>query len=173
MVFMSGATQAYERAVVDVVAAKLHDHLAGHSAESLGPPERVAERMLATVPTPHPWDVQIGPFYDTAGVVRLLAVSRQAVADRVRRRTLLAANTAQGRVVYPTWQFAGNRVDPAVSRTVSQFRDVPVDGWAIASWFTTPADTLGRMTPADWLQAGNGEDCVQALAADIADRWRS
>lgn len=163
--------QDYEKAILDAVAAGLRDRMAGHASGSLGPPERVAERMLDTVPAAHPWDALIGPFYDTAGVIRLLGVSKQAVADRVRRRTLLAANTAQGKVVYPTWQFRGNRVNPAISHILTVFRDVPVDGWGIAAWFTTPADVLNMTTPFDWLRTGGDEEPVHALAADTASRW--
>jgi hypothetical protein len=162
---------AYEQAILDAVATRLHRRMAGHSPDSLGPPARVAERMLATVPTVHPWDAQIGPFYDTAAVVRLLAVSKQAVADRVRRRRLLAAATAEGRIVYPVWQFDGSRAHPGVSDIVAMFRDSPVDGWAIASWFTTPASVLDDATPADWLRQGRDQTPVHDLAADTVARW--
>lgn len=169
---MPEATQeAYEKAVLDAVEDGLHSRLSGHRMQALGPPDRVAERMLATVPMAHPWDEQIGPFYDTPGVVRLLDVSKQAVFDRVRRRTLLATNTSRGRALYPIWQFDGSKINPAVSRILTLFRDVPVDGWAIASWFTTPAAVLDGATPISWLRAGNDVTAVASLAMDTARRW--
>jgi len=163
--------EQYEQAILDALTAGLHARIAGHRPETLGPAQQVAQRMLATVPAQHPWDEQIGPFYDTSGVVRLLNASKQAVADRVRRRTLLAASTARGRVVYPVWQFDGGLVNPVISRLVTCFRGVPVDGWAIASWFTTPAAALDGATPVEWVLAGGDPDVAQALAQDAAARW--
>lgn len=137
----------------------------------LGAPREVADRMLAVVPIAHPWDEQLGPFYDTPGVVRLLEISKQAVADRARRRTLIAAVTANGRHLYPTFQFDGARIVPQISEVAALFRHTPVDGWAVASWFTTPAATLNRQTPAEWLRAGKDSEPVTRLAADAAARW--
>lgn len=163
-------TSTYAQEVLDAVAARLHQRLANRDHSALGPPDRVAERMLATVPVTHPWDNQIGPFYDTAGVAALLGIRKQAIADRVRRYTLLAAYTAQGKIVYPAWQFDGAHLNPAISRTVAAFRHAQVDGWAIASWFTTPARSLNGATPAAWLRTGDPEP-VLALAHDTSGRW--
>ncbi|MGH3500094.1 MAG: hypothetical protein ACRDQA_04190 [Nocardioidaceae bacterium] len=143
----------------------------GRDPSFLGTPTEVADRMLATMPVAHPWDAQIGPFYDTPTVARLLNVTKQAIADRVRRRTLLAATTRQGKIVYPTWQFEGRRVLPEVSQAVAAFRDVPVDGWAIGSWFTTPVELLDGATPAQWLGKHRALDPVHALAKETANRW--
>lgn len=165
------AQDAYEKAIIDAVSARLHERIAGLDPRSLGSPDHVAGRMLATVPTAHPWDEQTGPFYDTPGVVRLLGVSKQAVADRVRRRTLLAASTAQGRVVYPIWQFDGSKINAAISTVLTAFRHVTVDGWAIASWFTTPAASLDGATPVQWLRGRREAGPVRELARDTARRW--
>jgi hypothetical protein len=127
--------------------------------------------MLATVPSLHPWDAQIGPFYDTPGLVRLLGVSKQAIADRVERRSVISATTRQGRIVYPTFQFAGHRIVPAISAIAQMFHAVPVDGWAIASWFTTPAAGLAGCTPAQWMRADRDREPVRIAAADAIARW--
>lgn len=167
------AQRDYESAVLAAVSEGLHERVAGlgRDPHSLGSPRAVADRMLATVPLAHPWDGQIGPFYDTPSVVRLLGISKQAVADRVRRGTLVAATTRQGRVVYPTWQFAGSRVSPQISRIAAIFRDSAADGWAIASWFTTAAGVLDGKTPLEWLRDEGPEEPVAELAADSARRW--
>lgn len=66
----------------------------GRSLEELGSPEELAERMVATVPEPSPWG-ELGPFYSTRKVAKLLGgVSRQAIADRRKRGTLLGLRTA-------------------------------------------------------------------------------
>ena len=46
-----------------------------------------------------------GPFYSTAGLARVLGgVSRQAIEERRRRRTVLALRTADDAWVYPAFQ---------------------------------------------------------------------
>ena len=78
--------------------------------------------MVSALPTQHPYDEPLGPFYDTTGLVSWLGVSRQAVADRVRRGTLLACRTQDGHLVYPAWQFARDgAVRPGVVDAVGEF----------------------------------------------------
>lgn len=166
----------YERHVVDALSAGVREWLsaieeAGRGPETLGAPEDLADRMLATLPAPHPWDKQIGPFYDTPRLVKLLGVSKQAIADRVRRRTLLAATTKNGRVVYPTFQFDGHRVRGPVAEVLSVFKGTPVDGWAVGAWFTTPSTALGGATPVEWLYEGGDVHLVWTLARDANHRW--
>lgn len=166
----------YEQRVLSAVTAGFHVRVtelttAGRDPRVLGDPVDVADRMLATVPAPHPWDAQIGPFYDTPGLVRMLGISKQAIAERVRRRSIIAAATQQGKIVYPTFQFVGNRVLPAVGAIAQVFRATPVDGWAIASWFTTAAQALAGSTPAQWLLEGRAVEPVHELAAAAVHRW--
>ena len=171
---MSSAVEAYERDLLDALSEGLRRRLhgAGRDLRALGDPGDVADRMLALVPVPHPWDAQIGPFYDTPAVVRLLGVSKQAVADRARRGTLLRVTTRQGRHLYPVFQFDRRRLYPAIPQALAPFRDTRVDGWAIASWLTTPAAALDGATPAQWLRDGGDAAPVVALAEDVAARWR-
>jgi hypothetical protein len=62
-----------------------------------------------TIPTPSQWNCLVGPFYTSAEVAWLLGgVSRQALADRRQRRTILATKTADGVFVYPTFQFGAD-----------------------------------------------------------------
>ena len=57
----------------------------GHKAADLGDPDELADRMLAAVPAPSPWR-DLGPFYGTSGLARVLGgVSRQAIEERRRR----------------------------------------------------------------------------------------
>lgn len=168
---------AYESQLIDALTEALHDRLASASAAgedlaSLGTPVELAGRMLAAVPWAHPWDEQIGPFYDTAGLTRYLSVSKQALADRVRRHRMLAV-TVDGRTLYPARQFDGPRLIPGVSDTLAQFRDTSVDGWVIAAWLTTPAAALGSATPLDWLTSRRDPAAPLQLAAEYAARWRA
>lgn len=167
----------YEQSVLEQVTRGLRERLAEVSElcrdprDVLGEADQVAQRMLSAVPVPHLWDTQIGPFYDTAGVIRLLGISKQAVADRVRRRTILSGTTRQGRVVYPVFQFHGRRLVDGISEVASRFRGTPVDNWAICAWFTTPAADLDGSAPARWLLDGKPVAPVTDLAEQTARRW--
>ncbi len=166
----------FEQTVTDKVVSGLHRRFAtyaraGIAAADLGDPDQFASRVLAAVPTPHPWDAQFGPFYDTAGVVKLLGITRQAVADRVRRRTLIGASTTSGRMVYPVFQFDGNRVDRRISAISTLFRDTPVTGWAVAAWLSTASPDLGMLSPVDWVRAGKDRDRITELATVTARQW--
>lgn len=175
---MAAATRtAFESELIDAVVDRVHDRVnaliaAGGDPAQLGDPEELANRMLAAVPWAHPWNEQIGPFYDTAGLTRYLGVSKQALADRVARRRLLAV-TVDGRVLYPARQFSGRQLIPNLADTLAEFRDVPVDGWAIAAWLTTPAAALDGATPLEWLTGSRPADAARTLAAEHAARWKS
>lgn len=168
--------ETYIREVADAVAATVREKVgvavaAGRDPHSLGSPADIAAIVATRVHEQHPWDAQFGPFYDTAAVRQILGVSKQAVNERVRRRSMLAATTSDGRVVYPVFQFGDPGVRRDVSTVVSAFRDVDVDGWAIGAWFSTPAAALQRLTPVQWLLDGRGVQPVQELATETAARW--
>jgi len=174
---MTVAVTRYERALIDAVTDRVHDRVralieAGGDPARLGSPEELANRMLAAVPWAHPWDEQIGPFYDTAGLTGYLGVSKQALADRVARRRLLAVSV-DGRVLYPARQFEGRQLIPGLADTLTEFRDIPVDGWVIAAWLTTPAAALDDTTPLAWLKERRPVVAARALAAAHAARWKA
>lgn len=155
-----GPADGYEERLLAALSSGVHQRLAvtraaGRDPRDLGAPDDLAARMLSVVPAAHPWDEQIGPFYDTAGLTRLLAVSKQALFDRVRRGTLLAVTTNDGHVLYPAFQWYGHEPAPGVTSALAAFRSTEVDGWTVAAWFTTAAAALGGATPvACWRGAG-------------------
>lgn len=175
---MAVATRtAFESELIDAVVERVHDRVhaliaAGGDPAQLGDPVELASRMLAAVPWAHPWDAQIGPFYDTAGLTRYLGVSKQALADRVARRRLLAV-MVDGRMLYPARQFAGRQLIPGLADTLAEFHGVPVDGWAIAAWLTTPAAALDGTTPLEWLTERRPAGAARTLAAEHAARWQA
>ncbi|MHB8452780.1 MAG: hypothetical protein ACYDAQ_20350 [Mycobacteriales bacterium] len=126
---------------------------------------------MAAVPVVHPWDEQVGPFYDTSGLRIFLGVTKQAIADRVRRRTLLAVVRREGQVLYPAFQFRGREMVPGLNEVLAVFREVRVDGWVVAAWLTTPAARLGWTTPVGWLSGDGAVPTDVGLAADAAGRW--
>src|SRR4051812_44816009 len=114
------------------------------------------DQVTALLPpaAPSVLDAEIGPFYDTASVQALLGdVSKQAVAARRQAHTILALRTSDRRWVYPTFQFTGEDVIPALVPVIQAFRDAPA--WSAALWFVTSNSDLGDdMTPLAWTREG-------------------
>lgn len=148
----------------------------GRSLRSLGALDDLAARMVAALPSVHPWDTAIGPFYDTAGLMLWLGVTRQALADRERRGTLLACRTADGHLVYPVLQFGRNgQVRPGVVDAVGILKRAGADGWAVGAWLTTPTAAFDGDSAVDYLvvhrSSKDAVDRVKAVAAADAAAW--
>ena len=148
----------------------------GRSLRSLGTLDDLAARMVAALPSVHPWDTAIGPFYDTAGLMLWLGVTRQALADRERRGTLLACRTADGHLLYPVLQFGRNgQVRPGVVDAVGILKRAGADGWAIGTWLTTPTTAFDADSAVDYLvvhrSSKEAVDRVRAVATADASGW--
>jgi hypothetical protein len=145
----------------------------GRSLAELGTPAELAARMVAVLPGPSPWNEALGPFYSTQQVSRLLGgVSRQAIAERRERRTLLALRTADGVWVYPTFQFGANhRVLPGLADILQTLAASGVDDWTLAGWLRSPLASLSGSTPIDWLRAERDGDTLKVVARDATRRF--
>ncbi len=142
---------------------------------TLGAPDDLARRMLAAVPEPSPWS-ELGPFYSTTGLARVLGgVSRQAVDERRRRRTVVALRTADGAWVYPAFQLDDrNQVVRGLGEVLGRFRPrTPDDEWMIAAFLAAPQPALGGDSIADHLRRGGDLVPALALAGERAGRWSS
>lgn len=133
--------------------------------------------LLAAVPQfDGPWGPAVGPVYLTEQVRALLGgVSRQALADRAKRGTLLALKTRDGATVYPAWQLTTDgQVLPGLAEVLRLFaadeHGEVVDGWTLASWLRTPLPELDGDSVTDRLRAGDVAAARQA-AARAAARW--
>jgi Antitoxin Xre/MbcA/ParS C-terminal toxin-binding domain len=135
--------------------------------------DEIASRMTAMVPATSPVNAQFGPFYRTDQVARLLGITRQAVADRIRKRSLLGMRTKEGTWVYPTFQFVDRGILSGLSDALRCFDFTVADGWAVAAWLTSPSAVLGGRRPLDRLRAGDGVADVLAVARDAMRRWRA
>lgn len=174
----AAAVDPYVARVSAQVSAELARRVAtlrarGHAAEDLGDADSLAARMLAAVPEPSPW-AELGPFYSTAGIARVLGgVSRQAIEERRRRRTILALRTADGAWVYPAFQLDDrNRVVAGLARVLALFRpDTPDDEWMVAAFVAADQPALGGSSIVGHLRDGGSLDDVLPLAAERADRW--
>ncbi len=165
-------------ALLDAVRQRIADR-AGELADQgrrleLGDVEELADKMMAALPAVHPLDTPLGPFYDTAGLVSWLGISRQALFDRVRRGTVLACRTADGHLVYPSLQFGRNgQVRAGIQEAVGAFVRRGVDGWSIGAWLTTPSAVFGGESAVDYLvvhrsSAAAVKHVAEAARADAA-----
>lgn len=168
------ATDALLGAVRERIATRAQE-LAGQGRSlDLGDVDELADRMMAALPSVHPLDQPLGPFYDTAGLVAWLGVSRQALFDRVRRGTVLACRTVDGHLLYPSLQFGRNGgVRPGVQDAVGAFTRRGVDGWSVGAWLTTPSAVFDGQSAVDYLvvhrsSAAAVERVARAAAADAA-----
>jgi hypothetical protein len=129
--------------------------------------------MVATVPSPSAWDDLLGPFFSTSKIARLLGnVSRQAITDRRRRRTLLGLRTADGAIVYPIFQFnEHNEVLPGLALILQCFDPEVVDDWTVSGWLVAPQKALGRASVIQWLASGRSVETVVHLARAQAARY--
>lgn len=145
----------------------------GRSLEEIGPPEELARKMVEVVPEPSRWDDLLGPFYTTAKVSEIWGgVSRQALADRRERRTLLGLKTSDGVLVYPTFQFnEHNDILAGLPDVLQCFRGSDVDDWTLAGWLVSPSRALDGRSPVEWLKAGRNPAPVVKLARDAAQRF--
>lgn len=167
----------FTRDVLAHVAERLEQLLedveaAGVEPGSLGAPEELARRMVATIPQPSPWVKAVGPVYTTSGVRAMLGgVSRQAIEDRINRGTLFALTTADRRRVFPVFQFddRGTPVDGLAD--VLAVLKPAADDWTVASWLHHPQRALGRRSPIRWLRDGRDRKRLDALVHATASRW--
>lgn len=145
----------------------------GRSLEDIGPAEELARKMVGVVPEPSRWDDLLGPFYTTAKVSQILGgVSRQAVADRRERRTLLGLKTSDGVLVYPAFQFdERNEILPGLPEVLQVFRGNRSDDWTLAGWLRSPSRALEGRSPVEWLRSGRDPEPVLSLARDAARRF--
>ena len=97
-------------------------------------------------------------------------ISRQAVEERRRRRTILALRTADGVWVYPAFQLDDhNRVVRGMAEVLDRFQPRTADDdWMVASFLAAPQPGLEGDSVVDHLRAGGALAAVLDLAAERA-----
>lgn len=171
----------------DVVGEVIIGHLplgdAGGRAMKASDAPAVADALVELLAgLPHvsgPWADAIGAVYLTPQVRKLLGtgrpISRQALVDRVERRTMLGLRTSDRRSVYPAWQFRRRQVLPGVPEVLQAFGggsggEPVIDCWSLASWLRTPLAELDGDSVAHRLLLGDSDDALRA-ARTAAARW--
>lgn len=145
----------------------------GRSLADLASPQELAERMVAIVPRPSRWDDFLGPFYGPAQVAEILGgISRQAVAERRQRHTLLGLKTADGHWVYPVFQFdERNSVRAGLPDLLQTLAASGVDDWSLAGWLVSPLRSLDGRTPIEWLRQRRDLATLLEVGRDAARRF--
>jgi hypothetical protein len=169
---MSTTARQFVREATEAYGTRLREAVASRGVPP-GDARAAGERAAAVTTAGMDWNDAVGPFLDTRGVQALLGgPSRQAVAERVGRRRLLALRTAgapgRARRVYPAWQFDGAtpKLLPRVLEAVGYDPDELTHGWHVAAWLSTPDKDLDGLRPRDLLAADH-PDRVLAGAADV------
>jgi hypothetical protein len=157
---MTRAAEAFDETLhqLGLEAAELEDERFGRRAALLA-----ASELL--------WERELGPLATTSQVGELLGCSRQAIHERVQRRTLLALPASAGQV-FPLFQFtsSGQSV-PGLSQVVRELAGVVETPYTIATWLVSPEPELDRRAPIQLLRDGRVEPVVTA-AARYAERLR-
>lgn len=148
-----GTEAEYEQEVLNSLRRHL-DVIVPRLARSGGPlptPADLANAMAAAVPdatTRSEYDAMLGPFYSSAGVMRLLGIpSKQALADRRKRGTILAARTSDDVWVYPAFQFdaPARALRCSLVPVLTALKTAP--RWGAALWLVTAHDELAGRSP--------------------------
>ena len=142
------------------------------SGSPLPDPEDVAAAMAAVLPdvsTRSEYDGLLGPFYSSTGVMRLLGVpTKQALDDRRKRGTVLAARTSDGVWAYPALQFdvKARSVRPELKPVLAALRTAP--RWGAALWLVTGHPDLDGRPPLEAVSVVTTRALVRRLAAEYA-----
>jgi hypothetical protein len=105
-----------------------------------------------------------GGYLDGATMADTLGISRQALHERRRNRTILALPWGRS-FIYPIWQLDLKQHGRVVSELADVLKAVSIeDPWGIAGILTAEADALDGRVPVDELKAG-GERARRAAAA--------
>lgn len=140
-------------------------------AATLPAPEELVEHGIHARRPTSPLPALVGAVYTSGGVQSVLGISRQQLADRRRRGTIITARTSDGRWVYPAYQFDDGALRADVREVLDTLRASGTpDPWTLALWFPTAKAELGGVSPLKLLEVGR-LDAVLAHATGTAARW--
>lgn len=118
----------------------------------------------------------IGPCYTDTSVARVLHITTADVIKRRARNDLLALETADHVLVYPSLQIRSGEVVPNLRTVLRALRDGIDDPWTWALWLNSKPPTVGneaqRLSRLEQLFAGE-TDLVVRAARRTAYSWRT
>ena len=116
---------------------------------------------------------QVGPFYDTAGVLSWLGITSTDLDERRARHAILICSTADGQQILPTWQFqTDGTLLPGLRDVLEILASGTHDEWTWALWLTSRVPyQLDGKSAAQWLAEGRDPSSVTDLARQDASSW--
>lgn len=162
------SSRRYVGLVVETIAAKLAELVERVEDEGGTLPETqaVLDAFNLALPDPmpqaNPLAEQVGPFYRSEAVIKVLGITKQALGSRRNTGSVLAARTSDDVWAYPVWQFdlEHRRVRSDMAPVLKILR--PLDGWTAALWFRTENPELEGKAPAD--AVADDQDAVVTAA---------
>ena len=153
---------------LDALPSQMLDSLWPNQAEQLG------GRVVGAALAPKLWADVVGKRFDTAQLVEMLRITRQALGKRVASGTLLGL-PGKGTTFYPTWQFDLSAEPVRIRRSVAAAFTAwieemgALDPYAVASWAQTRQPELHDLTPVEYLGkgGGNNEDELLVFSARV------
>jgi hypothetical protein len=84
-----------------------------------------------------PWADIIGPCYTSAGIQRVLSISRSQLSRASRGLQILRLPTDDGPFLYPAFQIADYALIPGLDQVLAILRTGIDDPWTWAQWLNT------------------------------------
>lgn len=111
----------------------------------------------------------IGDLYTTAAVCKYLGdITRQALNDRINKKTILRLKDGKGRNGYPGFQFAGGVVDPSIQKIIQTLLNGDFDEWQTALWLTSPSLMYDGLSALEYMKESE-EHFTEVLDHALAD----
>lgn len=117
--------------------------------------------------------LRAGPFYDKQDVLSWLGITTTELDDMRTNHTAFACFTADGRLIFPMWQFRSDgTLLPGLQDVLSVLSKGTDDEWAWALWLTgSVPHQLGGKSAVQWLAEGRNPNAVVSLAWQDVIRW--
>jgi hypothetical protein len=122
---------------------------------------------------PIAWSKAIGHRLNTTEVTKLLGITRQALAHRLNRKTILGI-PGKNTTYYPSWQFDfERRIQKSEARGIlcTFLSYGQNDSYMIAAWANSSNEDLEGLTPAQWLQEERTPSNLYEVARETAHSW--
>ena len=114
-------------------------------------------------------EARSGPAYTGTEVARLLNCPERDVRSMAEANKLIAYPTADGRRLYPTWQFSCTSVRSWVSDLIDKYGG---NGWGLIDFLTVPRQRPGETNSSchlERLAAGYTTEVLEAAARSNPD----
>jgi hypothetical protein len=140
---------------------------AGQEVLSEEEQERVGRRAARVAAAEASWKEHLGPLLGWEVVAEIIGVgTRQGVNDLARRQRILGLPAKDRRLLYPAFQFKGERPLPGLADVLPILLEHASE-WTVASWLQSPQPELDDRSPVEALSSGDMEDLeLVKLAAD-------